>query len=128
MKLITLIFLSVASAHANDAVGDRERNSIIPEKIYEMPTDENGRPRVQCKNKESMLDSFGCLQADSKLAKHCFVVENFRPLAVDIPSPCPKNTDTKYLCYDYAICIEKESYKNLDQPKPKTTIKDNSTT
>ena len=107
--------LKVASS-TSDSIGEMERPRP-PDSEYQAPTDENGRPRITCRNKNTMLDQTGCLQADGKLAKHCAVIENFRPLAVDIADPCGQGWKKSYLCHDYAICLKDEGASTKTKKK-----------
>ena len=118
MKLTILIFLSIFNIQLSFAdIGDPERG-FLTVKEYDPSFDKN-RHQIQCKNKESMLDSVGCLQAGNRIAKNCTVVEDHSPLPFG--SPCPEKMDTIYKCDDYAICREKETstIREINHKKPK---------
>lgn len=113
-----VLILSFDCFSYGDAVGDKE-HKFLDTPTYTSPTDENGRPLKVCKDKNRMLDQAGCLQADGKISKYCSVIENFRPLPVDVQDPCGKEWVANYVCHDYAICVQKENANTNLKPSEK---------
>jgi hypothetical protein len=109
LKKYFLVFavylISLQSSAKNDAVGEKERNFL------------DSGDSVHCEKIESILDKFGCLQADGKTARHCLLrlIDNN---SKEQDSPCPEEMITQYLCKDYALCMKKEDGKNPNPVKP----------